>query len=184
MLEDGAFVKPVLEFFDDGLDLERQDPQGRTLFLAACRNPLGLDAGIDGRYDGLMWGEGGGISHNPFPQRNNPWRPFERERSTRTDGPTFLHYFVSRGANLHAVDNYGRNALHNMLDAVMLGESIRPLIMTESLIYLTTECRSLINQSDYAGFFPLHIALRRMTTSWLTDNQIPEALLSFDGPLF
>lgn len=75
MLEDGAFVKPILDFLGDGLDLERQDPQGRTLFLSACRNPLGLDAAIDGVYHGLTRGRQG-IYYNPYPQPNNAWSKF------------------------------------------------------------------------------------------------------------
>lgn len=44
LLEEGSFVQPILDFFGDELEVERKDPQGWTLFLAACRSELGLDA--------------------------------------------------------------------------------------------------------------------------------------------
>ncbi|CAG8898330.1 unnamed protein product [Penicillium egyptiacum] len=43
MLVKGHFVQPVIEFLGNRLDIERRDPQGQTLFLAACRSKIGLD---------------------------------------------------------------------------------------------------------------------------------------------
>lgn len=47
ILADGLFAKPILNFQGLKLDLERRDPQGRTLLLAACRSALGADAIMD-----------------------------------------------------------------------------------------------------------------------------------------
>lgn len=54
LLEDGIFVKPVLDVLGNKLDIERRDPRGHTLFLAACRSTLGLDATVSGIYTSLF----------------------------------------------------------------------------------------------------------------------------------
>lgn len=183
MLEDGAFVQPILNFLGENLDLERRDPQGRTLFLAACRSELGLDAAIDGmKYDIQRLCDPPGIYHNPFPQPDNPWKELERQGDTTitpTTTPTLLQYFVSHGAELAAIDNYGRNALHHVLDGIDRFDVIMPPTITNSLRYLTTHCPSLLNQPDYAGFYPLHLALRRMGGYWNT-NYVPKSVSSFE----
>lgn len=71
-----------------------------------------------------------------------------------------------------------------MLDGINLPIMINPPIITEALKYLTTEYPGLLNQQDQAGFFPLHFALRRMTAFWDTMRTIPEALSTFDGPVY
>lgn len=183
MLEDGVFVQPILHFLGENLDLERRDPQGRTLFLAACRSELGLDAAIDGmKHDINRVYRPRGIYHNPFPQPDNPWKELERQGDTTTTPsatPTLLQYFVSRGAELAAIDNYGRNALHHLLDGIDRFDVIMPPTITNSLRYLTTHCPNLLNQPDHAGFYPLHLALRRMGGYWDT-NYVPKSVSSFE----
>lgn len=121
LLESGMCILPVLNLFGDRLDMERRDSQGRTLFLSACRSALGLDAAIDGTYKGLTlnydtWPR---FHENLYPQPNNPWRELERHGTTTVcSGPSLLEYFVSRGAKLLAVDNYGKNALHQLFECI------------------------------------------------------------------
>ncbi|KAJ5157651.1 uncharacterized protein N7482_008751 [Penicillium canariense] len=70
LLEDGGFCLPIFEYLGDDLDVEGRDPQGRTLFLAACRSTLGLDAAVDGAYVNVLSSPG---LPNPYPQPDNPW---------------------------------------------------------------------------------------------------------------
>lgn len=189
LLEDGMMVKPVLDFLGDNLDVERRDPQGRTLFLAACRSKLGLDASIEGRYNGLKqhsrFGDLRGLRENPYPQPDNPWRQCEQGDTTTCTGPTLLEFFVSRGANLFAVDNYGKNALHQLFKDSSYHFGCHPTISDIALKYLVTNCPSLINQPDHAGFYPLHLAIRRMGAYLLVDPDFePEAIFELETPVY
>lgn len=42
------FVQPILNVLRDMMDSERQDPQGHTPFLAACRSIVVADAATSG----------------------------------------------------------------------------------------------------------------------------------------
>lgn len=159
LLEDGAFVQPILDFLGDRLDMERRDPQGRTLFLAACRSRLGLDGAVDGAY--IIRLHQSGTLPNPYPQPNNPWQKSHRFTSICT-GPTLLEFFVSRGADLLVVDEYGQNALHHMLAYNDRHNPNMPPLIDTALKYLAQKFPSLLNQPDAAGFYPLHYAIRRM----------------------
>lgn len=179
LLELGKPVRPVLDFLGDKLDLERRDPQGRTLFLAACRSPIGLDASIDGDFHALSQDSTyHGLRENPYPQPNNPWRQSETEGYTLVlPGPTLLEFFISHGANLLAVDNYGRNALHQLFISFHREAKVQPPIFEAGLKYLVANCPSLVNQPDYAGFYPLHLAIRRMGVYIKAeDSLIPTAI--------
>ncbi|XHG04075.1 hypothetical protein AWENTII_007356 [Aspergillus wentii] len=174
MLEDGVFVQPLLDFLGGDIDVERRDPQGRTLFLSVCRSNLGLDSATDGMCrDIACISTVHGISHNPFPQPDNPWRELQRPGSTETpeSSQTFLEFFLSHGADLYAVDNYGRNALHHLLDGIDRAiPTSHPPGITTSLRYLVAKCPTLINQPDHAGFYSLHFALRRIGVYWRSSN--------------
>lgn len=57
-----------------------------------------------------------GICDNPFQQADKPWKEFECQGSTAIcTGQTLLEFFVARGADLLAVDNYGQKALRHLL---------------------------------------------------------------------
>lgn len=163
MLEAGMFVQPVFDFLGDNLDVERRDPQGRTLFLAACLSSLGLDGAVDGDCSSLAGvGRREGIYDNPFPQPTNPWVQCERQNyTTRCSGPSLLQFFISRGANLVAIDNYGNTALHLIFDEDNR-EDDRPALNHIAIKYLIDNCPSLINQPNKAGIYPLHMAIRFM----------------------
>lgn len=173
-LEEGAFIQPILEFLGNDLDLERLDPQGCTLFLAACRSKLGLDGAIDGVILSLTQTR---TLPNPYPQPRNPWQEFERFTSTCT-GPSLLEFFVSRGANLLATDKYGQNALHHMLAFIDRDNDGVPPLIDTSLKYLAQHCPSLLNQPDGAGIYPLHYAIRR--TCDYPYQYGPQALFHFE----
>lgn len=186
LVERSMFVQPIFDYLGDNLEVERKDPQGRTLFLAACHSLLGLDAATDSYQDLLEFRSISGsnaIRGNPYPQPENPWRQCEAEGSIRCSGVTFLDFYISHGANLFVVDNYGRNALHQMLDDQDGVLQLRtPPFFDNSLSYLLENCPSLINQPDNAGVCPLHLALRRMTYSLtsLEDRGTPPVLFRFE----
>lgn len=188
LLEEGMIVKPVLDFLGDNLDIERRDPQGRTLFLAACRSRLGLDASIEGRYDGLdrylRWDDRRGLKENPYPHPDNPWRLCESGDTFVCTGPTLYEFFVSRGANLFAVDNYGKNAFHQLFkDTAGCRFGFHPTISEIAVKYLVTNCPSLINQPDHAGFYPLHLAIRR-TGAYRLNDSVPDAIFELETPVY
>ncbi|KAJ5955106.1 hypothetical protein N7501_009385 [Penicillium viridicatum] len=183
LLELGKPVRPVLDFLGDKLDVERRDPQGRTLFLAACRSPIGLDASIDGDFHALSQDSTyRGLRENPYPQPNNPWRQSETQGYTLVlPGPTLLEFFISHGANLLVVDNYGRNALHQLFISFHREAEVQPPIIEAGLKYLVANCPSLVNQPDYAGFYPLHLAIRRMGVYMKAkDTLIPTAIYKLE----
>ncbi|KAJ5248065.1 hypothetical protein N7524_012025 [Penicillium chrysogenum] len=181
LLEGGMFVQPIFDFLGDTLDVERRDPQGRTLFLAACRSRVGPDAATSGVYGGLSTiNYDTGIHENPYPQAENPWREFEAKNSKACTGPTFLSFFISRGADLLAVDNYGKNALHLLFtytDCAWIG--LPPPIDT-TLAHLIKTCPSLINQPDKAGSYPLHLAIWRMNSIMIPARDRPASIYHFE----
>lgn len=179
LLEDGGFCLPIFEYLGDNLDVERRDFQGRTLFLAACRSTIGLDAAVDGAYANILSSPG---LPNPYPQPDNPWQVEMPQTFTSTcTGPTLLEFFISRGANLLAVDKYGQNALHNMLapiDRICYG----PVpIIDASFKYLVQNCPRLLDQPDNAGIFPIHYSLRRMDDF---SNQVPRSMFYHERAVY
>jgi hypothetical protein len=157
LLEDGAFVKPILDC--SGLDLEHRDPQGRTLLLSACRSALGADAAVDGMMTDIQWDTStGAYFHNPFPQAQHAITC----HSYATVTTTLLQHFVNHGVNLLAVDNYGKHALFHLLEAHEPDSNHRPPIIRTSVQYVANNIGQLVNQPDKAGNHPLHAALQRL----------------------
>lgn len=187
MLVKGIFVQPVIEFLGNKLDIERRDPQGQTLFLAACRSKIGLDGAVDSIYGGFCGsGEFQGICDNPFPQPDNPWKEFENQDTTSVcTGPTLLEFFMARGADLLAIDNYGQNALHHLLGCFNRSTHYGPPVIDISLKYLLKNCPGLINQPTNAGIYPLQLALRRMefAHSWSEDD-VPSSILHYETVVY
>ncbi|KAJ5274039.1 hypothetical protein N7478_009164 [Penicillium angulare] len=186
LLEMGVFVQPILDFLGDQIDVERRDPQGRTLFLAACLSRLGLDGAVDGIYTTVSDARSDkGMAENPFPQPDNAWRSFERPSTTRSIGPSLLDFFISHGSNLLAVDNYGRNAFHLIFDEEKHVTDL-PSINDIAIKYLVKSCPSLVNKPDKAGFYPLHMAIRWMGigghSGW-TPVYAPESLYQVEVPV-
>lgn len=55
------FVQPIFDSLRDTLDVKRQDPQDRTLFLATCLSIVGRDAatsGVGGRLNTIDYDTG------------------------------------------------------------------------------------------------------------------------------
>ncbi|RHZ52837.1 uncharacterized protein CDV56_106020 [Aspergillus thermomutatus] len=158
LLENGEFVKPVLDFLGTNLDLEHRDPQGRTILLSACRSALGADAAIDGVHGDLFYEETGQLLETE--------ELFGVTTTTSPDTLTLLEYFVNRGANVLAVDNYGKNALHHLLEARHQLRSSEPPVISASLRYVANNYGSLVNQPDKEGVYPFIAALSRIRSYW------------------
>lgn len=91
---DGGIIQPWMELPD--LDLERRDPRGQTLLLAASRSHIGT--------------KGYACQVPLFSQRGGRILPYPWQEGD----PTRAMALYERGANLNAVDNQGNNVLHNL----------------------------------------------------------------------
>ena len=151
LLEDGARVDPILNRSDSNLDIERCDPQGRTLFLSMCRNSIGADARIDAVFHDAH--------RNRVSRRPGELDPF----STTETVPSLFQWFVDRGANPLAVDNQDKNALHHLLESEdNHTHGFRATGIRNSLLYMLKHCPTLINHKDLRGNYPIHTALQRL----------------------
>ena len=148
ILEDGGMFHPILAHPD--LDLERRDPQGRTLFLSMCRSSIGADAAVDSVLDDAgRWRGRDSCRVSPF--------------ATSDARPSLFDTFHKRGANLLVKDDHGKNALHHLLESVdPITYSYRPPGIRRALLFMLEHHASLVNQPDRHGDYPLHAALQRL----------------------
>ncbi|UKZ79375.1 hypothetical protein TrVFT333_007128 [Trichoderma virens FT-333] len=160
VLDGGDYFKPFLESpeFMKNLKLEHRDPQGRTLFLSACRNQFGADSPLD-----------------EFPHQHTDAEPGLHHESDQPPGvnsgpsvnvkgaqpQTAVEALLDLGADPLATDNQGKNALHQLLEAHLMGGD-RPPAIRQTLHYLIARFPSLVNQPDHNGLAPIHTAIRRM----------------------
>lgn len=161
LFEDGAFIKPILEYLDLHLDLSQRDPQGRTLLHSACRNAVGADAIIDAVIEDI---------HEA--SRNKPLiAPDASETS-------LFHTLRKRGGDLSAEDYNGKNFLHHLLEArTPHPYSTRPPLIRNTLKYILKHATKLVNRADRHGTYPLHTSLQRLrgqleATIWLDDSPL------------
>ena len=159
LLEDGAYIKSILEHPNLDLDLEREDSQGRTLLHSACRNAVGADATLDAVVEDLN----------------------QRAKNTPLIAPgetSLFHTLRKRGSNLTAQDCNGRNILHHLFEArTPFPHSWRPPLIQKTLHYVLRHVPTLVNQPDRHGTYPLHVALQRLlghnvTSIWLKDSPL------------
>jgi ankyrin repeat protein len=145
MLEDGALVEPILNC--DGLDFDvnRRDPQGRTLMHSVCRNALGADVHADVESYEIR---------EPIDGR------FIANEGT---GPSLFEIFHRRGGDLQARDYRGKNVLHHLLEARSLRyERAQPPFIYNTFKYILQHLPELVNSPDNHGTYPLHAALNRV----------------------
>lgn len=129
LIRQSEVVHPFLMI--PGLDFNRRDARGRTVFHAICQNKHSVDAAID-----VLCLE-------------------ENEKSSL---PSFLDILVDGGADALTCDNDGRNALHHR--TFMDGQSYNPPPSNFSDVFrLAAKFPSLVDQQDREGKTPLHFAL-------------------------
>jgi ankyrin repeat protein len=150
LLEDGACVSPIIQNPSIEIDFEQRDPNGRTLFLSACRSPIGIDAAIDSIVSD--------ISEYKRLDSEVP-DPF----STSSSRPSLFYYLCSKNADLIAVDKLGKNALHHLLESYdSVNYTFRPPRMRGALLHILSHHDHLVNKPDKQGNYPLHAALQRL----------------------
>lgn len=144
LVEDGACLKPYL---GTPLDVSRQDPQGRTLLHSVCRNTVGADATIEADIRSIL-----NASVN------------DRSLAASIESEDSLFHTVRKlGADLRAKDYSGKNILHHLFEArTPLPFEHRLPLIDNTLKYVVDRERSLINDADNFGTFPLHSALQRL----------------------
>jgi ankyrin repeat protein len=171
ILEDDCFLKPFFdcpEFVRD-LKLEHRCYLGRTLFLSACRNGVGADALLDkvlhtDRYLDPT------LKYESDPRPAFPPGIYSAPDTEGAQPRTVIQALLSLGADPLARDDFGKNALHHLLEA-HTGDITQPPVIRQSLRYLIAQFPSLVNQPDRNGMTPIHTALRRLWKYTRTYNQ-------------
>ncbi|KAI9710146.1 MAG: hypothetical protein M1820_002948 [Bogoriella megaspora] len=142
-----AVIQPFLDA--PSFDLERKDPNGQTLLLAAC-------AGVpDARMD----------DKSEKPRQNLFAMPAGAEKdgdaiagSKESQSPTLAEKLLSLGANLFARDNHQRNVLHATLERDRSGTLTNP----NTVKLILSKAPKLCLQTDRKNQTPLHLALRSL----------------------
>ena len=112
------------------LDINVRDSQGRTLLMAASAN---MDIPVTSDVSSA--------------------------REDRIAAPSVADVLLSKGADLHAVDNTGKNILH--LHFANPGKSKLAIDKILSLV------PDLLHQADHEGYTPFHDALRTSSASFI-----------------
>ncbi|KAI9667911.1 MAG: hypothetical protein M1821_000731 [Bathelium mastoideum] len=156
ILEDGGYAAPILNQESQPLDLEARDTLGRTLLHAACRSGIGADASWTATIEDCHWDtESGGMMRDPFTSPSS----------------SLFHAFRLRGADMYAVDTQGKNILHHLFEAQDCSSlSWRPPVIKNTLSYVLSNCKQLVNQPNRLGTYPLHSALQRRLRHPLTNR--------------
>jgi hypothetical protein len=82
-------------------------------------------------------------------------------QSMTTETVTVAQYIIGKGADILAVDNYGKHAIFQLLESRPSETWIS--FISHSLDIITTRAPQLVNQCDNAGNSPLHASLRRLS---------------------
>ncbi|EEP76426.1 predicted protein [Uncinocarpus reesii 1704] len=135
----------VLPFFDEefNLDIERRDPQGRTVLHSVCRSILGADAILGDVYRELE-------AEKRDPLAASVYRP------------SLFHAFRLRNADMLAVDNKGKHILHHLFESPADPGLHEDPKIDDALLYTLTHLPQLVNQPDYHGNYPIHAALQSL----------------------
>ncbi|KAL6818879.1 ankyrin repeat-containing domain protein [Trichoderma sp. SZMC 28013] len=162
ILESSGVFKAFLESpeFMMNLKLEHRDPQGRTLFLSACRSSRGADALLD---KPQRWNDGEDSKLDRMGQHlvTFPANVYSETSSGEALPRTAIQALLNLGADPLATDNQGKHALHQLLDAPSWVRQESP-VNHQTLRYLIDRFPSLINQPDHNGLTPIHSSIRRM----------------------
>jgi ankyrin repeat protein len=148
IFEHGGVLQPFLDL--PRLDLERRDPRGRTLLLAASRSGIGTVLPTNSPFDG---------------NRNVPWSDPAKLKAKFGIGDTLPALIVyEKGGDLMAVDNEGNNVLHFL--------SVAPIHNIDeyqkACSLFIEKAPSLIHQKNARGWKPFHYAIKHQRM-WLVE---------------
>ena len=140
IFEHGGILQPFLDL--PQLDLERRDPKGRTLLLAAARSGFGTFA----------------PSVIPVEDCGNNWDNVALLKAKLSIGdPLPVQTVYEKGGDLLARDTEGNNVLHFL--------SVAPIYNEEQYQKTTSlfieKAPSLVHQKNAGGWKPLHYALQK-----------------------
>lgn len=162
ILEQSGYFQAFLESpdFMRNLKLEHRDPQGRTLFLSACRSSRGADALLD---KPQRWNSSDDVKLDRMGEHLVTFPPdvYSEPSSEEALPRTAIQALLKLGADPLATDNQGKHALHQLLDAPSWGFQESP-VNHQTLRYLTDRFPSLTNQPDHNGLTPIHSSIKRM----------------------
>ncbi|OGE50158.1 hypothetical protein PENARI_c018G04962 [Penicillium arizonense] len=137
LFENGGIIQPWLEMPD--LDLERRDPRGRTLLLAAANAPFGVDSYVS--IAPIFPLRGGKII-------SSGWIEGDRTRAMA---------LYECGANLTAVDYKGNNVLHG-LAGLKTNDTTCEAEIRRTLALFVEKAPELVSQTNVEGKTPRMIA--------------------------
>lgn len=143
----GGIIKPWLEMPD--LDLERRDPRGRTLLLAAARSTFGTNSYA--------------CTVPLFPHRGGRIQT----NSWQEGDPTRAMFLYERGANLTAVDNNGNNVLH-FLARLEKNDKFAQEEFRRTMNLFVEKAPELVDQVNSLGQTPVSVA-RGCGTGWAVE---------------
>ncbi|KAJ5129892.1 uncharacterized protein N7515_005931 [Penicillium bovifimosum] len=137
----GGIIQPWLELAD--LDLERRDPSGRTLLLAAASCNIGTDSYA--------------CTVPAYPLRGGKIGP----ALWKEDDPTRAMTLYERGADLRAVDNEGNNVLHYLADVQASHSMSGSFEIQETMSLFLEKAPELVHQTNVHGQKPWSIAAEK-----------------------
>ena len=138
ILGHGGVLRPFLEM--PMLDLERRDPKGRTLLLAACSSSRGT--GSPSNFNTTGWNA-------------TPWE--ERKKALTKDDPTAAQTLLEMGADFMAVDNEGNNGLHLLI----LASPHNDEEYKKTFELFVKNGPDLVTQKNRKGYTPYHYAVQK-----------------------
>ena len=152
VLRAGPFRAVIQPFLNSPLvDLEREDPNGQTLLLAACAGTP------DGRIDGKSEEPPQSLFATPADIEKNG---DATGASKESQSPTLAEQFLSLGANLFARDSHHRNVLHATLEQDKNSTRANP----KTVKLVLSKAPDLCLQMDNKNQTPLHLAFQNLNT--------------------
>ncbi|OQE46299.1 hypothetical protein PENCOP_c001G00147 [Penicillium coprophilum] len=149
----GGIIQPWLDQPD--LDLERRDPRGRTLLLAAASSTTGTNSYA--------------CTVTAYPHRGGSIE----QASWKEGDPTRAMALYERGADLRVVDNEGYNVLHYLAD-VECSDNFASIEARRTLTLFVDKAPELIFQTNVHGQTPWSIAAEKHLVEFMeilrTDN--------------
>ena len=148
----GGVIQPFLE--NPELDIERRDPMGKTLLLAAAGCYVGTNSYA--------------CKLPAFPFRGGWCSPAHWQEGD----PTRAMTLYERGADITAVDNDGNNVLHYMAKVDTSQNRVFEVEALRTLKLFAKKAPELVHQTNVDGQTPMSIA-KENNSSWAIEALRP-----------